>query len=71
MSAYGQAKVQTLNQITLMDDEVQGSARSTAKELKQSNLLAYRPEKDQDSLLLNDLQISELCSTMSGLYKIA
>ena len=33
--------------------------------------MAYRPEKDRDSLLLNDLQISSLCGIMPGLYKIA
>ena len=39
--------------------------------MKRCNLLAYRPEKDQDSLILNDLQISALCGVMPGLYKIA
>jgi hypothetical protein len=54
-------RVATLNQQTLL----------TGSQPKQQSLIAFRPEKDCDSLILNDFQISELCKRMPGLYKIA
>jgi hypothetical protein len=68
MSPLCTAKVATLNQQTLINNQ---SNKQQVTELKSSNLLAYRPEKDQDSKLLNELQISALCGIMPGLYKIA
>ena len=51
MSPLCQARVQTLNQATLLDSKKE-EAKTTGAAV--SNLIAYRPEKDSDSILLND-----------------
>lgn len=69
MSPVCSARVATLNQQTLLDAKKEDMKQTS--HFQTANLLTYRPEKDQDSLLLNDLQISSLCGAMPGLYKIA
>jgi hypothetical protein len=55
MSALCQARVETLNSLSLRSPTDKSPGRREMDEIKESNLLAYRPAKDQDSVLLNDL----------------